>query len=102
MRAISATATRQADGRYEVDLLVSARKIRADGGNESELPFDTTVDIGELDKDGNALRLERRLLHTGESHIKLTVAGEPARAGIDPMGKLIDRDAGDNTVAVSR
>jgi len=30
------------------------------------------------------------------------VTGEPATAGIDPLNKLIDRDAGDNLVDVMR
>ena len=48
------------------------------------------------DKDGNALRMDKRLLRAGESRIKLIVTGEPAKAGIDPIGKLIGRDVGDN------
>ena len=103
VRAISAASTRQADGRHEVDLRVSAKKIRADGaGNETEAPFDATVDIGVLDAAGNVLRIEKRLLHAGENRFKLTVTGEPAKAGVDPLDKLIDRDASDNLVPVSR
>jgi len=41
-------------------------------------------------------------LRSGENRFTLEVAGEPARAGIDPLNKLIDRDAGDNLVDVNR
>ena len=102
VRAVSATSTRRADGRFDVALTVSARKIRADGaGNESEVPLDTWVDLGTLDAAGQVLHLERRLVTTGTSHLTLTVDREPSRAGIDPLGKLIDRDASDNVVPVT-
>ena len=41
-------------------------------------------------------------VRTGENRFTLEVPGEPARAGIDPLHKLIDRDDSDNTVAVNR
>ena len=41
-------------------------------------------------------------MKTGENRFMLEVDGVPARAGIDPLGKLIDRDAGDNMVDVTR
>jgi aminopeptidase N len=101
VRAISATSTRQTDGRYEVDLRVSARKLRADGaGNESEAPLDASMDIGVLDASGNVTHLEKQRVRSGESRFTFIIATEPAKAGIDPLGKLIDRDADDNVVPV--
>ena len=86
-----------------MSLVVSARKIRADGaGNERDAPMDALVDIGVLDAAGNLLFLEKRRVRTGENRFTLEVAGEPARAGIDPLKKLIDRDAADNLVGVTR
>jgi hypothetical protein len=38
---------------------------------------------------------------TGANRFTLAVDGTPARAGIDPLHKLIDRDAGDNVAAVA-
>jgi ABC-2 type transport system permease protein len=103
VRAISAAATRQGDGSEAVDLLVSAKKIRADGaGNESEVPFDGQVDIGVLDPKGGVLFSEKQRVRSGENRFRLIVKGDAARAGIDPLGKLIDRDASDNVVAVTR
>jgi ABC-2 type transport system permease protein len=103
VRAVDATATKRADGRHDVEVRVMARKLRADGaGNETEVPFDTAVDIGVLDAKGNVLRIEKHVRRSGENRVRLTVDGEPARAGADPLDKLIDRDAGDNLVAVGR
>lgn len=86
-----------------VELVVSAKKVRADGnGNEKEVPFDSLVDIGVLDAKGNVLAIEKHAVKSGENRFTLNVKGEAAKAGIDPLGKLIDRDASDNVVAVER
>ena len=103
VRAISATAKPAAGGGETIDLLVAAKKVRADGaGNESEVPFDGEVDIGALDERGNVVAIEKRRVHSGENRFQLAVRAGAARAGIDPLDKLIDRDASDNTVAVTR
>ncbi len=84
-------------------LVVSAKKTRADAaGNEKDVPMDATVDIGVQDAKGSYLLLEKRRVKTGENRFTVEVAGEPAKAGIDPLGKLIDRDATDNMVEVTR
>ena len=103
VRAVSASSKKLADGRFSVDVLVTAKKVRADGaGNETEVPFDGMADIGALDAAGNVLGIEKRVLKSGENRFTLTLAKDPAKAGIDPLGKLIDRDANDNVVAVTR
>jgi len=82
---------------------VSAKKTRADGaGNEEDAPMDALVDIGVRDAKGTLLFLEKRRVTTGENRFTLEVTGEPATAGIDPLNKLIDRDASDNLVDVMR
>ncbi len=102
LRAVHATSTRLPDGRYEVDVRVTAKQIRADGsGNESEVPMAAPVDIGVLDKSGAVLGIEKHTVHSGENRFKLIVDQQPASAGIDPLAKLIDRDIHDNVVAVS-
>ena len=53
------------------------------------------------DASGNVLAIEKRAVRSGENRYSVKVSGEPARAGIDPLNKLIDRDDNDNTVAVS-
>jgi hypothetical protein len=104
VRAASAAAKVQADGNDAIELVVWARKVRADGaGNEAEVPFDGEVDIGALDAHGNVIAIEKRRVRSGENRLTIAArAGAAVRAGIDPLGKLIDRDANDNTVAVTR
>jgi hypothetical protein len=98
-RVIEAQARKRADGRFEIDLVVSAKKVRADAaGNEHEAPLDMMVDIGVQDAKGDYLFLEKRRMKSGENRFTVETAGTPARAGIDPLGKLIDRDAGDNVI----
>ncbi len=102
-RAVKAQARKRPDGKYDVDLTVLAKKTRADStGNEHEAPLDAAIDIGVQDAKGTFLLLEKRRVKSGESTISLVVDGEPAKAGIDPLNKLIDRDLGDNVVAVEK
>ena len=101
-RALSATARPLPDGRYEVTLKVLARKVKADElGKESPAPLDDFIDIGVEDAQNEPLFLEKRKITAEETTFTLVVAKKPARAGIDPYNKLIDRRAKDNTVAVT-
>jgi ABC-type transport system involved in multi-copper enzyme maturation permease subunit len=102
-RAVQSQARKRPDGKYDVDLTVLAKKTRADAaGNEAEVPLDATMDVGVQDAKGDYLLLEKRRVKSGENRFTLVVAGEPAKAGIDPLNKLIDRDIGDNMVDVAR
>ena len=49
---------------------------------------------------GVPLYLQRHRIRTGKQTIRITVPGAPARAGIDPSNKLIDREREDNVVEV--
>ena len=79
-----------------------ARKMRADGqGNETEVPMDDLVEIGvfspgEDGRLGEPLHFERHRIRSGAQTIVITVPRAPARAGIDPWHKLIDRRRNDN------
>ncbi|SFU27423.1 ABC transporter permease/M1 family aminopeptidase [Pseudoduganella namucuonensis] len=100
-RALSATARKLANGKYEVTVTVHASKLRADGlGAEQEVPMRDLVDIGVDDKDGNSLLRERKLLSRKESTHVMVVGARPAKAGIDPDNKLIDRKPDDNLIPV--
>jgi ABC-2 type transport system permease protein len=107
-RVREATAAEAGEGRYRVTLAVEARKLRADSlGNESEVPMADYVDIGVFAADstdrqrlGEELYLRKHRIESGQRSVTVEVAGEPARAGIDPYHKLIDRNRGDNTVPV--
>ena len=99
--AVSATAARRADGKYDVTLTVHAAKVRADElGAEQDMPLHDLIDIGVDDKDGNSLLRERKLIDSKESTYHLVVSGRPAKAGIDPDNKLIDRKPDDNMINV--
>jgi ABC-type transport system involved in multi-copper enzyme maturation permease subunit len=101
-RALSATWREKAGGRYEVTLKVMAKKVRADeSGAQTDVPMDDLVDIGVLGDDDTPLYLQKHRVRSGESTFTLEVSGKPARAGIDPVVKLIDRRPDDNTVAAS-
>jgi hypothetical protein len=99
-RATSATIESAADGAWDVTVHVVARKFRSDErGAQSELQFADYMDIGALDGEGNALFIERRKLPRGESEQRFHVRERPAKVGVDPLNKLIDRQSDDNVVA---
>lgn len=108
-RAPRATYERAPDGRYLVDVEVQARKLRADSlGNETEVPMRDWVDVGVFaaarkgsdEKLGPPLYLRKHRLNAGRQVIRVPVSQPPARAGVDPYHRLIDRQMSDNTVAV--
>ena len=100
-RAVSATAKSLPGGRYEVTVNVSAKKAVADElGKETDVPLADFIDIGATDDKGNAIAIERHRITRAENVFTLTVDRKPAKAGIDPLNKLIDRTPDDNTVAV--
>ena len=106
VRAEQATVEPTGTGEYQVTLTVGAKKVRADGvGRETEVPMDEWAEIGvfaagEGGDLGEPLYLERHRIRRGEQTIRVTVPREPARAGIDPYRKLIDRQRDDNVVGV--
>lgn len=99
--ALSASCKKLEDGEYEVMVKVRAKKIRADElGKESEIEVNDWIDIGVLDKDGEALYLKKHKLDTKEKTFTLLVSGKPYEAGIDPFNKLLDRRLENNIVNV--
>jgi ABC-2 type transport system permease protein len=99
-RAVTATATALPNGHFEVKLTAKARKVEADGlGQEKDLPLDDWVDVGVVDADGKPLFLEKRRIQQADVSFTLEVDKRPAKAGLDPLYKLIDRKPEDNTVA---
>ena len=98
---VLATARKLSDGRYEVSFAVSAAKVRAnDQGEERDVALKDYIDIGVDDKDGNSLYRERKLIDRKDNSYTVIVSGRPAKAGIDPDNKLIDRKPDDNLVNV--
>jgi ABC-2 type transport system permease protein len=107
-RLVEATASRRADGRYDVHLRVHAAKIYADGtGKETPAHVTMPIDIGIFARgaDGTEstekpLYLAKHSLPDGDSSLTVTVDGVPYQAGIDPYNKLIDRVPDDNRTKV--
>lgn len=101
-RALSATSRPLPDGRYEVTVKVAAKKRVADDlGKETDVPVADLIDIGVLDANDEPLALERHRIDKPEMTFTMIVKGKPAKAGIDPLNKLIDRKPDDNTVGVT-
>jgi hypothetical protein len=98
----SAAARRLPDGTYEVTLEVMAQKLRADGiGVETATPMNDFVEVGIFAPGKNdPLYLTRHRIHTGKQTIRIIVPRQPSRAGVDPYGKLIEREREDNVVDV--
>ena len=109
IHAVKALSRRRADGRYDVTLTVSARKLYADGkGKETTAPMDETLDVGlfaaEPGKPGfdasKVIAMQRLPIRSGTQTLHLIAARAPKFAGADPYNKLIDRNADDNVVSV--
>lgn len=109
LRTTATTATRRADGRWDVAITIEAKKLYADGkGEETEAPLAETIDVGlfssepgvgAFDRDDVVL-FERRAIRSGTQTLRFVTATKPAFAGVDPYNKWIDRDSGDNVRAV--
>lgn len=93
----TATATKRADGKYVVKLTVASTKFRADAkGEEKAVPVNDLIDIGVLGEKDKVLFMEKRRITKPLETFEIVVGEEPARAGIDPFHKLIDRNPKDN------
>jgi ABC-type transport system involved in multi-copper enzyme maturation permease subunit len=102
-RALSATYTERADGKFEVKVTATSKKLEATGvGTEFDVKLADWMDVGVLDADGKPLFLEKRQVTQGDVEFTAVVDRRPAKAGLDPLNKLIDRKPDDNTVAVEK
>jgi ABC-2 type transport system permease protein len=99
------TSRQRPDGRHDVELTVTARKLYADGqGVEREAPLSEPVQVGVFSaKPGDkaftakdVLALETRPLRSGRQTLRFTVDRAPRWAGADPYNALIDRNSDDN------
>jgi ABC-2 type transport system permease protein len=102
-RAVAASYSQLPDGKYQVRISVEAKKYRADGkGQEHQIPPHDLIDIGVLDADGNFLYPQRHEIEQEQQQFTVTVDKVPAKAGIDPLIKLIDRNPDDNLTDVKK
>lgn len=106
-RTLSASATKRADGKYDVEIEVESRKFKADEkGNEVEARVDDWIEVGAFakppkDKKYGATLHRERVRFTGEPggtkrKFRFVTAEYPEQAGIDPFVLLVDRVPDDN------
>jgi hypothetical protein len=102
-RALSATAKKRPDGKYDVTVEVETRKYKADAkGVETETPVNDWIEVGALAAPGKGRHygkvLARQLMHMTGTHGTFTfqTGALPDKAGIDPLLLLIDRVPDDN------
>jgi ABC-2 type transport system permease protein len=108
-KATTAVYRQRPDGKYEVELTVEAKKLRADGkGAETPIAIDDWIDLGVFGKtkkgtkeEETVLYLQKHRIHQAKETFKLVVDQLPVDAGIDPLNKLVDRDSKDNRKKVS-
>ena len=92
----------------KLTLQIKAAKMTADGkGQETAQPLAEQIEIGafsadpdEFSKDNKTLYLQKHQIKTGDNTIVITVPAGAAYVGIDPLIKLIDRDAADNVIKI--
>jgi hypothetical protein len=102
-RAVRATDHPLEGGRHRVHLVAEAKKVRAgELGEETEVPVDDVLEVGVLDAKGNVLGRKRVHVVGSVIDVTLEVDGVPAKAGVDPVGELIDRKPDDDMVAVEK
>jgi ABC-2 type transport system permease protein len=105
-KAVSATSEKTPNGKYKVTLEVQARKVQADGnGAETPLPLADYIEIGVFSgkkDEEKPLYLKKEKLTEERKTFEIIVDHAPTSAGIDPYNKLIDRNADDNMIDITR
>lgn len=104
LRAVRAEGTDLGNGRYQVDVTVTGRKLRAGPlGDETPVAMDDLVEIGVFGADEEEPIWLRKFRYDGRRRTFRIVVDEwPRRAGIDPLHKLIDRELDDNVTGITR
>ncbi len=107
-RALSASATKRSDGKYDVTLEVESKKFKADAkGNEVEVKLDDWIEIGAFAKPakgkkyGATLHRERVKFTEGKRKFQFVTDEYPEQVGIDPFVLLMDRVPDDNMKKLS-
>jgi ABC-2 type transport system permease protein len=89
--------------KFLVTLISQNKKVQADElGKEVEVPMKDFIDVGLYDAKGELFYLEKHVFQSGENKIEIMVDRLPAKAGVDPINKLIDRVPEDNVQKVSK
>ncbi|MDB5720872.1 MAG: hypothetical protein JWP15_1490 [Alphaproteobacteria bacterium] len=109
LKAVSPTAVKRSDGKWNVTVPVEAHKFYAAGkGNEKEAPLSDRIEIGlftaepghgKFDR-SNVIRMERLPVKSGKQVFRFVADRKPTNAGIDPYNFYIDRNSDDNVAKV--
>jgi ABC-type transport system involved in multi-copper enzyme maturation permease subunit len=98
-RPLAATATRRADGRWDLLVKLQLRKQELDArGREATREYDEPVEVAVEGEGGTTVH---RVLPGAAPALRLTLDKRPAAVQLDPAGLLTDRDAADNRMAVT-
>ncbi|MEM6733093.1 MAG: M1 family aminopeptidase, partial [Myxococcota bacterium] len=110
LRVTEAEVEERADGRFDVTMTVSAKKLEGDAkGNETEIPLEQSIDVGVFSEDlesvyegdAHVLVYEKRAVKSGEQSFTFVVDERPVMVGVDPYNILIDRVSEDNVRRVT-
>ncbi len=105
-KAVTATWSEMPDRKYKVIITVESRKLKADGsGVETEMAMNDSIDIGVFTgdkKNEKPLYMAKHKVSGKKTLVEVIVSERPARAGIDPYNKLIDRKPDDNVVNATK
>jgi ABC-2 type transport system permease protein len=104
LRIVAATSE-PVPGGFEVTIDVAARQLDATDGPEIEVPLSAYFDIGifpesSSDTPSEPLYLAKHLIKSGEQSFTIIVESQPALVGIDPYGRMLDRNMDDNSRAL--
>jgi hypothetical protein len=109
LEAGEAKAVRRADGKWEVSMPVTARKLYPDGkGKEREGELNEPIEIGLFTArpgwdalDPKDVIMVRRIpIRSGRQTLRFVTDRKPLFAGIDPYSFYVDRDSEDNVAEV--
>jgi ABC-type transport system involved in multi-copper enzyme maturation permease subunit len=108
VRTDSVRAEPDGAGAWRATLYVDASKARADSvGRQTPIPMDDLMEVGVFaDRTGSpgdlgeVLSLKQHRIRTGKQAITVVVPRRPARAGVDPYRRVIERVRDDNVAAV--
>jgi ABC-2 type transport system permease protein len=101
-KTIEASYEELSANQYKVNLTFDTEKYRVDSlGNNSPIGVNDWVDVGiysEGGKDGadQLIYLEKHKITSQVTELEILIDQKPYKAGIDPINKLIDRNADNN------
>jgi len=109
LEVVDPTAVRRADGKWDVTVPIVAKKFYADEkGKETETPLAEHIEVGlftavpglDAFNESSVILMERQPIHSGRQVLRFVTDRQPSFAGVDPYTYYIDRNAGNNVIAV--